>query len=119
MATLSPETHSYIGISGNLADENLPCSGAVITLGTKSNSHYQSLLPIEMFHLDFRHNEQHPNNVNETRKLFNQMKVEDQGNIWDSQSNNKVNDDQTTTKESELKIGIQGKDTMNCDSQRI
>ena len=73
VATSSTETHPYIGISGNLADENLPCSGPIITLGTKSNSHYQSLLPIEMFHLDFRQNEQHSNTSTETRKLFNQL----------------------------------------------
>ena len=61
IATSSTETHPYIGISGNLADANLPCSGPVITLGTKSNSHYQSLLPIDVVHLESAESEQYYN----------------------------------------------------------
>ena len=41
-------------ISGNLEDPEVPCSGPIMTLGTKSNVHYQSLLPTEMLHLEFR-----------------------------------------------------------------
>ena len=40
-----------------MADGNKPSGGPIITLGTKSNSHYQSLLPIEMFHLEFPQNQ--------------------------------------------------------------
>ena len=59
--TSSTETNPYIEVSGNLADGNKPSGGPVITLGTKSNSHYQSLLPIEMFHLEFRQNQTNSN----------------------------------------------------------
>ena len=53
----------------------MPCDGPIIPLGTKSNVHYQSLLPIEMFHLDFNQNQQDPNaQILETRKLFNDVK---------------------------------------------
>ena len=51
IATSSTESSPYIAISGNLEDGSIPTTGPVITLGTKSNCHYQSLLPIEMFHL--------------------------------------------------------------------
>ena len=54
IATSSTESNPYIEVSGNLADGNKPSGGPVITLGTKSNCHYQSLLPVEMFHLEFR-----------------------------------------------------------------
>ena len=133
IATSSTETHPYIGISGNLADENLPCSGAIITLGTKSNSHYQSLLPIEMFHLDFRQNQQHSNTVTETRKQFNQLnysenRMELQGHHNNSQSTDEqlINiglhekENKENTKESaqnERRMSIQGKGERNCDSE--
>ena len=68
-ATSSREDSPYIVISGNLDDANIPCNGPVITLGTKSNSHYQSLLPIEMFHLEFR-NSHHPGDA---REFFNNV----------------------------------------------
>ena len=29
-----------------------PANGAMLTIGSKSNSHYQSLLPIETFHMN-------------------------------------------------------------------
>ena len=41
-----------IFISGNPNNENIPCNGAMLTIGSKSNSHYQSLLPIEVFHMN-------------------------------------------------------------------
>ncbi len=37
----------YIEISGNLEDESMPNNNPIIMIGSKSNSHYQSLLPIE------------------------------------------------------------------------
>ena len=48
VTTSSTENHPYITISGNLADERVPCQGIPLTIGTKSNVHYQSLLPIEV-----------------------------------------------------------------------
>ena len=44
----------FIQISGNLENSEMPCAGPVMTIGTKSNVHYQSLLPTEMLHLEFR-----------------------------------------------------------------
>ena len=50
----------------------MPCDGPIITLGTKSNVHYQSLLPLEMLHFDFNENQQDPDvQIQETRKNFN------------------------------------------------
>ena len=60
VTTSSTETNPYIEISGNLADESKPSGGPILTLGTKSNSHYQSLLPIEMFHMEFQQHLEHP-----------------------------------------------------------
>jgi hypothetical protein len=48
VTTSSTEDHPYITISGNLADERVPCQGIPLIIGTKSNVHYQSLLPIEV-----------------------------------------------------------------------
>ena len=62
IATSSTETNPYIEVSGNLADASIPSIGPVVTLGTKSNCHYQSLLPIEMFHLEFQQN-QHTSSI--------------------------------------------------------
>ena len=47
----------------------------VITLGTKSNIQYQSLLPIEMLHLEFRQNPPNSNlSTNNVQKWFSEMK---------------------------------------------
>ena len=48
VTTTSREDHPYLTISGNLADERIPCQGIPLMIGTKSNVHYQSLLPIEV-----------------------------------------------------------------------
>ena len=56
VATSSTDGSPYIQISGNLGDDVISCDGPIITLGTKSNVHYQSLLPIEIFHFDFNQN---------------------------------------------------------------
>ena len=48
VTTSSTEDHPYITISGNLTDERIPCQSIPLTIGTKSNVHYQSLLPIEV-----------------------------------------------------------------------
>ena len=74
IATSSTESSPYIAISGNLEDGNIPINGPVITLGTKSNCHYQSLLPIEMFHLEFRNNQFQPEHA---RQMFNDASVPD------------------------------------------
>ncbi len=48
ITTTSREDHPYITISGNLVDEKVPCPGIPLTIGSKSNIHYQSLLPLEV-----------------------------------------------------------------------
>ena len=47
VTTTSTEDHPYLTISGNLIDEKIPCPGIPLTIGSKSNVHYQSLLPLE------------------------------------------------------------------------
>ena len=49
--TTNDDTNPLIIISGNIDNENIACSGASLTIGSKSNQHYQSLLPIETFHM--------------------------------------------------------------------
>ena len=56
VSTTNTDGSPYIDINGNLADGNMPSGGPIITIGTKSNIHYQSLLPIEAFHLGFPEN---------------------------------------------------------------
>ena len=56
VSTTNTDNSPYIEINGNLADGNKTSGGPIITIGTKSNVHYQSLLPIEEFHLGFRDN---------------------------------------------------------------
>ena len=75
------EKDPYIRISGNLDDERIPCSGPIITIGSKSNSHYQSLLQIEMFHLEFRREGRKPENavdleLSKSKETQNQQPVE-------------------------------------------
>jgi hypothetical protein len=48
ITTTSTDEHPYITISGNLVDEQIPCQGIPLTIGSKSNVHYQSLLPLEV-----------------------------------------------------------------------
>ena len=50
--TTNNDNNPVIIISGNVDNENLACSGATLTIGSKSNQHYQSLLLIEMFHMN-------------------------------------------------------------------
>ena len=45
-------------------DANIPCDGPTITLGRKSNSHFQSLLPTDMFHLEFNQDKEQPEAIN-------------------------------------------------------
>ena len=45
VTTTSTETHPFMTISGNLMDENISCPGIELTIGSKSQVHYQSLLP--------------------------------------------------------------------------
>ena len=48
VTTTSTEDHPYLTISGNMVDEKIPCPGISLTIGSKSNVHYQSLLPLEV-----------------------------------------------------------------------
>ena len=49
----SRDDHPFIQVSGNLDNPEITCGGPIITLGTKSSCHYQSLIPTEIFHLEF------------------------------------------------------------------
>ena len=49
----SRDDHPFIQVSGNLDNAEVSCGGPILTLGTKSSCHYQSLLPTEFFHLEF------------------------------------------------------------------
>ena len=51
VTTSNTDENPVITISGNIEDENTACPNAALTIGSKSNVHYQSLLPIEAFHL--------------------------------------------------------------------
>ena len=46
ITTASTDDHPYLTISGNIVDENIPCQGVPLTIGSKLNVHYQSLLPL-------------------------------------------------------------------------
>ena len=48
VTTASREDHPYITISGNIDDESIPCQGVALTIGSKLNCHYQSLLPLDI-----------------------------------------------------------------------
>ena len=65
----------FIQISGNIEDSEIPCAGPIITLGTKSNVHFQSLLPTEMLHLEFQRivTEITAKSENDTQSNSNQM----------------------------------------------
>ena len=77
IATSNTEESPYIEINGNIDDDTRPCNGPVITIGTKSNCHYQSLLPTEMFHLDFQQTEQCQNEPqHESHKQFISVNAE-------------------------------------------
>ena len=84
IATSSTESNPYIEVSGNLADGDKPSGGPILTLGTKSNSHYQSLLPIEMFHLEFQENQQNSDNsvpeAEVVRPSINKQEVQGKNN---------------------------------------
>ena len=76
IATSSTDSSPYIAISGNIEDGNIPCDAPIITIGTKSNCHYQSLLPIEMFHLEFNNHQQHPTQAREGFNRITETKTE-------------------------------------------
>ena len=96
VATSNTEESPYIEVNGNLADGSKPSHGPMITLGTKSNSHFQSILPIEMLHLEFRKvqiNSQ--KSISDMHQEFNQMrthvedKVHQQSMSFKKNENNK------------------------------
>ena len=64
----SRDDYPFIRTSGNLEDPDNPCTGPIITIGTKANCHYQSLLPIEMLHMSSRVNETQNNSVAADKK---------------------------------------------------
>ena len=100
VATSSTESSPYIQISGNLGDDSCPSDGPIITLGTKSNSHYQSLLPIEMLHLEFRRIEpESATEIIKTRKNFNEMKnYEQNASNGENPNDNAVNNQHPSNK---------------------
>ena len=51
ITTSNTDENPLITISGNIDDERTPCQNATLTIGSKSNTHFQSLLPIEAFQL--------------------------------------------------------------------
>ena len=59
--TTNNDNNPVIIISGNVDNENIACSGATLTIGSKSNQHYQSLLPIEMFRMNTNPGNSHKN----------------------------------------------------------
>ena len=68
ITTSSTNTSPYIEEGG------LPCNKAILILGTKSNCHYQSLLPIELtFHPSAQNVENEDFQIEEARKKFNEM----------------------------------------------
>ena len=64
--TTNTDENPVIVISGNIADENMACPGGMLTIGAKSNCHYQSLLPIEIFHLNSEQRTLHIDNGDDT-----------------------------------------------------
>ena len=78
ITTSSTNTSPYIEINGNFEEGGLPCNRAILILGTKSNCHYQSLLPIELtFHPSAQNVENKDFQIEEARKKFNEMTVPD------------------------------------------
>lgn len=74
ITTSSTSNSPYIEISGNLEEGGLSVNRAILILGTKSNSHYQSLLPIELvFHQIVQQAETSELQMEKARKKFNQM----------------------------------------------
>ena len=71
--TTNTEENPIIVISGNLNNENEACPGAMITLGSKSNSHFQSLLPIEYFHMNSIHS---PSNMIQESNTADKVELE-------------------------------------------
>ena len=48
VTTTSTESHPYITISGNLMDETISCPGTELVIGSKSQVHSQTLLPLRV-----------------------------------------------------------------------
>ena len=84
--TTNTEENPIIVISGNLNNENEACPGAMITLGSKSNSHFQSLLPIEYFHMN---SQQGQSNLIEDTNLTEEVNQERLANQLNSNTEHK------------------------------
>ena len=112
VATSSTETNPYIEVSGNLADANIPSGGPIITLGTKSNCHYQSLLPIEIFQLDFQVNHNQQNDIEQGKDSLKEVQRTGNKNENDDIRNN------TLECEVERKDQPTIKD-QDCDNQEL
>ena len=89
--TSCTESTPYIRISGNIENENIACDGPVITLGSKSNCHFQSLLPVEMFHLELNsHQHQEDQMKEEIQKPQKDITVTDSMQSSPKQANSEV-----------------------------
>ena len=63
ITTTSTENHPFITISGNLLNENIPCQGIQLIIGSKSQVHYQSLLPLTLGLNERKFKAGHPENT--------------------------------------------------------
>ena len=78
ITTSSTENSPYIEISGNLEEGVIPVNRPILILGTKSNCHYQSLIPVEIvFHQDLPDLETSDLHMSNARKKFNEMTAPD------------------------------------------
>ena len=74
ITTSSTNNSPYIEINGNLEEGGLSFNRPILILGTKSNSHYQSLLPIELIFPSIVQEAETSNlQIEKTRKKFNKM----------------------------------------------
>ena len=89
VTTTSTEQNPFITISGNLVDENMPCQGIELTIGSLSQVHYQSLLPItfrvhqNQVKAGFPEDtiELKASSINASRSIHNDVSIEVPGNI--------------------------------------
>ena len=93
ITTSSTDRSPYIEISGNLEEGGIPSERPILILGTKSNCHYQSLLPIEMLSPQhFMDQERSVVQMNKARKKFNGMsKLASTPNRQPEEGSNKSN----------------------------
>ena len=73
LTTCTPD-QPYLLISGNVEDKNIACTGPVVTLGAKSNIHYQSLLPIDVIDNPDQLNQESENSLAKPSKEITENK---------------------------------------------